>query len=782
MYKIAISRPITTLMFVFALVFFGYTQIQKMPVAYLPNVDYPIVTITTNYDQGSTEVIESKITDKIEEAISGISGIDTISSNSSKGKSEVIAQFKLSKSIEEATNDVRDKVSAIYFPSGVEKPIVEKFSFSSSPIITLFLSTKNNNLQELMIHANEVIKPILQSIEGVGGVDVAGMRDKVIKIYPNITLLSKYNIDLNELSTKIDEENIKKDGGRVIQDKTELSISIDSDANSAEQLGNIKIKDGIRLSDIAIIKESIQDERTFANYNDKNGVLLQVKKISGANEINIAKAVKEKIPYLKNLSNDFELNILFDTTTFIESTFKSVQFDLILGCILASLVVFVFLRNITFTIIAAISLPVSILGVLAIMGWSNQTLNLLTLTALTLSIGIIIDDAIVVIENIYKKLESGMPKKEAAKEGVKEISFSIFAISAMLLAIFVPIANMSGIVGKFFTSFGITIVASVVISYIVAVTVIPMVSSLLVNSNHSKFYTLTEPIFIFIENKYKTILEKAVKFKIITILIAITIFITSMMLSSNLGMVFMPKEDRSQFSIAIKANADISMEEMKKNSIDIQNKLLSIPEVEYSSLTIGLNGNIYDSSIYVRLVPIENRTKSQQNIMRELDEKSKIFENVEIHVNESDETGSSGEMLTPFQIILKANDSKLVENSANKLLEYLKTINGTANVQSNIQPKKDELSIQILNEKSSKLGVKTSDIANVIAMAYSGEIAISHYNNSGKEYDIVMRLDDQLRAKQDVVNNLNVKNDKGELIGHLISLLYHTLYHYYCNG
>ena len=242
MYKIAIARPITTLMFVLALVFFGYTQIQKMPVAYLPNVDYPIVTITTNYDQGSTEVIESKITDKIEEAISGISGIDTISSNSSKGKSEVTAQFKLTKSIEEATNDVRDKVSAIYFPNGVEKPIVEKFSFSSSPIITLFLSTKSNNLQELMIHANEVIKPILQSIEGVGGVDVAGMRDKVIKIYPNTTLLTKYNIDLNELSAKIDEENIKKDGGRVVQEKEELNISIDSDAINVEQLENIKIK------------------------------------------------------------------------------------------------------------------------------------------------------------------------------------------------------------------------------------------------------------------------------------------------------------------------------------------------------------------------------------------------------------------------------------------------------------------------------------------------------------------------------------------------------------
>ena len=764
MYKFAISRPITTFMFVFALVFFGYTQIQKMPIAFLPNVDYPVVSVITNYDQGSTEIIESKITDKIEEAISGISGIDIIRSDTSKNQSVVIAQFELSKPVEEAANDVRDKVSTVDLPKEANKPIIEKFSSSSAPIITLFLSTKLDNLDKLMLHANEVVKPVLQSIEGVGKVEIAGFRDKVLKIYPDTTLLSKYNLDLNDLSSKIDEENIKKDGGRVVQEKQELNISIDSDAINVEQLENIKIKDGVRLKDVAKVEETIEDERTFANYNEQKGVLLQVKKISGANEVNIAKSVREKIPYIKGLSNDFDINLLFDTTNFIESTYKSVQFDLILGCFLASLIVFVFLRNFTFTIIAAISLPISILGVLAIMGWSGQTLNILTLTALTLSIGIIIDDAIVVIENIYKKLELGKSRYEAALEGVREISFSVLAISAMLLAIFIPIANMSGIVGKFFKSFGITIVASVIISYIVAITVIPMISSLLVNPKHSKFYLMTESIFLSMDRIYKNLLTKAIKFKFVTLISGFSIFAISIILSSNLGMVFMPKEDRSQFEVIIKANANISMEEMKKTTINIQKELLSISEVDYSSLTIGLNGNIYESSIYVRLVPIDKRAKTQRQIMEEIRHKSKTFENIEINVNETDDMNSGAEIMTPFQLILKANDSKLAEESANKLIDYLKTINGTTNIQNNIQPKKDELSIEILKQNSSKFGVKSSDIANVIAMAYSGEITISNFNKNGKEYDIVMRLSDDLRTNIDVINQLNVKNDKEELI------------------
>ena len=363
MYKFAISRPITTIMFALALVFFGLSEKFRMPAALYPAVDFPTVVVTTFYKGASAEIVESKVSDKLEEAISGISGLDFVSSDSSKGVSIVVAQFKLSKPIEEAVNDVRDKVSSAGLSAEVEKPIVDKFSVNSSPIITLFLSGDANNTQKLMTYADEIIKPKLQRLEGVGNVDIVGLRKKIIKIHPDTTALLKYGLDLNDLSSKTGSENIKRDGGRVIADKNEWLVSVAADAMNAQALGEIKIKDGVKLKDVATVTDGIADERSFANLNGKPGVMLQVKKITGANEIKIAEAVKGQIPALTGLSKEFKLDVLFDSTIFIKNTLSSVQLDLLLGCILASLVVLLFLRNFTLTMVAALSLPVSVLGV-----------------------------------------------------------------------------------------------------------------------------------------------------------------------------------------------------------------------------------------------------------------------------------------------------------------------------------------------------------------------------------------------------------------------------------
>lgn len=760
MYKFAISRPITTIMFALALVFFGLSEKFRMPAALNPAVDFPTVVVTTFYKGASAEIVESKVSDKLEEAISGISGLDFVSSDSSKGVSIVVAQFKLSKPIEEAVNDVRDKVSSAGLSAEVEKPIVDKFSVNSSPIITLFLSGDANNTQKLMTYADEIIKPKLQRLEGVGNVDIVGLRKKIIKIHPDTTSLLKYGLDLNDLSSKIGSENIKRDGGRVIADKNEWLVSVDADAMNAQALGEIKIKDGVKLKDVATVTDGIADERSFANLNGKPGVMLQVKKITGANEIKIAEAVKGQIPALTELSKEFKLDVLFDSTIFIKNTLSSVQLDLLLGCILASLVVLLFLRNFTLTIVAALSLPVSVLGVLAVIGWSGQTLNLLTLTALTLAIGIIIDDAIVVIENIYKKLESGTPKYKAALDGVAEISFSILAISAMLLAVFVPIANMSGIVGRFFMSFGITVVAAVIVSYIIAITLIPMISSLVANPKHTRFYTKTEPFFAAIELRYKKALTLAVKYKKTTLLSAVGVFLLSMVLSGNLGMVFMPKEDKSQFTVSIKTDPGMSMEEMKKKTLEIQKTLMGAPEIEYCSLVLG---KVHEGSIYVRLKPLESRKRSQSEVMDEARKKFAGFKGFRINVMEVDDMGGY-EINTPFQMILTASDAKTAENSGRKLMEFLKTVKGTTGVQSNIQPKTPELSVRIITENVARYGLKTSDVANVIAGAFSGEVAISYLRERGKEYDVTIRLDDNARGDKDAVGRLSIKNDKGEMI------------------
>ena len=774
MHQFAISKPITTLMFTLAILFFGYTQRQKMPETYLPNVDIPVVTVMTTYKNGSAEVIESKITDKVEEVISSISELESVSSNTSRGISVVVAQFKLTKSIEEATNDVRDKVASIELPSGVDKPIIEKYSMNAAPIITLFVSTTSDDVQNLMLFANETIKPKLQNVRGVGQVSVIGLRNKILKITPNSAKLSEYGLDLNDFANKINEENIKRDGGRVVQSEREWSISIDADALNVEELKCIKIKDGILLGDVATVVYDISDERTYANFNSNSGVLLEIKKVSGANEIEIADSVKEQIPMLQKLSKEFHIDILFDSTTFIKSTLHSVQFDLVLGCVLASLVVLVFLRNLTLTFVAAIALPVSIFGVLAIMGWSAQTLNLLTLTALTLSIGIIIDDAIVVIENIYKKLEEGYPRLQAANEGVGEISFSILAISAMLLAVFIPIANMSGLIGRFFTSFGITIVAAVCISYIIVITLIPMIISLVAKPVHSAFYLKTEHIFLSLDQWYKTLLTKALHYHKTTLLGALAIFIISLMLSGNLGMVFIPKEDKSQFKISLSAPTGISMEAMKAQSLEIQKELLARPEIEYSSLSVGLNSAINEGAIFVKLVSIDQRHKSQQEIMNEIREQAKAYDSIEININETEDGGAGSEIVTPFQIILRAPDEARVEASAHKLMEHLKSISGATSIQSNIQEKSPQLSLKILSANSAKYGVKASDIANLVALAYSGEMAVSYYRQNGKEYDIVMRLSDDKRMNPENIGNLFIKNDKGQMI--LLSTLVNITY------
>ncbi len=765
MYKFAISRPITTIMFAVALVFFGLTESYKLPTSLYPNVDFPTVVVTTIYKGAPADIVESKVSEKLEEAVSGIAGLEFVSSDSSKGVSTVVAQFKLSKPVDEAVNDVRDKVSSVGLPAEVERPVVDKFAVNGTPIITLFLSADDNNTQAMMVYADETIKPRLKRLDGVGGVDIIGLQKKTIKITPDTTALFKYGIDLNYLASKVNAENVKRDGGRIIEDKKEWLISVDADSRSVRELENIKIKEGVRLADVAKIESAVADNRTYANLSGKSGVLLQIKKITGANEIEIADAVKEELPKLQAMSKEFKLSLLFDSTTFIKNTLTGVQFDLLLGCALAALVVFLFLRNTTLTVVAAISLPVSIFGVLAILGWTGQSLNLLTLTALTLAIGIIIDDAIVVIENIYKKLENGMSKLQAAKEGVAEISFSILAISAMLLAVFIPVANMSGVVGRFFTSFGVTVVAAVVVSYIVAITLIPMISSLVANPTHSAFYHKTEFIFEALEAKYKKHLTWVLLNKKKTLFSALGIFILSIVLSSNLGMVFTPKEDKSQFDISIKAKPGISLAEMKKRAFEVQKIVAALPELEYHVLTVGIGSEqkIYEAAMTVRLKPMNERERSQAQIMEDVRHKVAAINDLSINISEPADVGA-GEINTPFLMLVEAKDEATAEASAQKLMDYLKTVKGTNDVQSNIQPKTPEISVKILTENAAKLGIRASDAANLVAMAFSGESAISYMRENGKEYDITVRLSDQDRKDKDALSRLMIQNDKGEMI------------------
>ncbi len=500
MYKLAINRPIGTLMYALTLVIFGFISFKSMPSALFPSIDFPMVTIKTIYAGAESGTIESQVTDKVEEAISRIEGIDSITSTSADGVSVVMVKFFLNRDIDEATNDVRDKVSAIILPNNAKTPLVSKLDIGGASVINIFLTAKKDNLKELMMFADEKVKPNLQKLNGVGGINIVGYKDREIKIFPNPKLLNKFDITIAELNSIITRENLKTGGGKLISKTKEFTLKVKSDSLSIEELKNINIKNGIKLKDIALVEDGLSDAKSYASYYGVQGVMLEVQKISGTNTIEIVENVKSVIPSLIKMAGDnYNIKMLNDTTPFIIHSLEDVQFDLIYGACLAIVIVFFFLRNFTITLVSAFSIPASIMGTFALMDYMGFDLNKMTLIGLTLAIGIIIDDAIVVIENIYKKIESGMDKFQASYEGTKEMSFAILAISSMLLAVFIPVSFMSGMVGKFFESFAMTVGFAVIISYSIALSLIPSLSARILNKKQSWFYRFTEPFFVMLE-------------------------------------------------------------------------------------------------------------------------------------------------------------------------------------------------------------------------------------------------------------------------------------------
>ena len=768
MYKLAIKRPITTLMYIVTLVIFGYMSFKSMPSALFPNIDFPMVTIKTIYPGAESSTIESQVTDKIEEAISRIGGIDSITSTSSEGVSVVVVKFFLERDINEATNDVRDKVSAIILPRDAKTPLVSKLDIGGASIINIFLTAnKGIELKNLMKFADEKVKPKVQKINGVGAVNIIGYKDREIKIFPDPKLLNKFGITVNELNTIVTRENVKIGGGKLISAKKEYILKTKADALSVEQLKNIKIKDNIKLKDIAQVKDTISDAKSYASYNGVEGVMLEVQKISGTNTIDIVQKVKDTVPNLVKMAGDkYNVKVLNDTSPFIINSLEDVKFDLIYGSFLAVMIIFVFLRNMTITLVSALSIPASIFGTFALMEYMGFDLNKMTLIGLTLAIGIIIDDAIVVIENIYKKMEAGMPKYQAATEGTKEMAFTILAISAMLLAVFVPVSFMSGIVGKFFESFAMTVGFAVIISYSVALTFIPSLSARVLQKDESKFYNITEPIFKAIERVYDILLKLVLRFKIITLIVIFAGFFGSLSLFPQIGMDFIPKEDKAEFEIKIKADPSISLAEMINKSKVIEDIVRKNKNVLYTTLSVGYNTaqEKHKSIIYVKLTPKTQRLDKQEVIIQNFRDKLKPYQKDMFITAAAIPNIKGAGVSVPYQIVLKSDSFKDLKVASKNLTEYLAKKKGFVDIDTNLDDGKEQIDINILRENANRLGISATQISDAIAIAFSSDLEISYFEENGKQYNITLRFDDKNRISVQDIKKLQLRDKNGNLV------------------
>lgn len=771
MYKFAITRPITTLMFALAILFFGFLGVKKMPTSLFPDIDFPVAVVITSYPGASAEIVETKVTDKIEEAVMGIDGIKKVTSSSARNVSMVIVQFELEKPLDSAVNDVRDKVGSLQLDSGVKTPSINKFDSSSMPIVSIFLTSDKVSSAELMRHAKDNIKPLLQKISGVGGVEMRGHRERQIRIFVSPSMLNKYGLTYTDISNKIGLENLEIDGGRLIGTLQEWAITTDAQSTDLSDVGNIRVAEGIRLGDIATIEDGIEEDKTFASLDKTPGVIFEVQKISGANDISIADGVMKVLPQIQAISPDYEVRAFKDTTQNVRSAISSVEFDVLLGVFLAVFVVFMFLRSATITLVSAISIPISIFGTFALMNFFGFSLNMLTLLAVALAIGIIIDDAIVVIENIHKKLESGMRKREAAYEGVREIGFALIAISAMLLSVFIPVGSMSGIVGRFFQSFGITVAAAIGISYIVVITIIPMVSSIVVNPKHSRFYYRTEPFFKALDGYYIKTLAFVLRNKVKVIVGVIGVFFLSIMLLAKIGMEFIIPDDKSEFQVFLETKPGISMSAMKEKTGILQDIVMANENVEFTSLQIGYTNekNIFKAQIYARLKPIKERKLSQFEIMAEVGEKLKSSELAsEFVISLSEVSDMGGGDNSPYQVAILAPTDEALHKSKDNLIALLKNdpllAGKVDNIHINAADNLPEYRLRVLKQNASRYGVSAKEIGNVVRGAFSGEAAIGYYKERGKEYDITIRVPDTDRISINDIKKLQVKNGNGELM------------------
>ncbi|WP_139451531.1 efflux RND transporter permease subunit [Campylobacter armoricus] len=758
MYRFAINNPIAVLMFFIALVIFGTFSIFSMPINLYPKVDIPLIKITTTTN-GDLKFIESKITKEIENAISDVQGIKNINSTSYNNFSISVVEFELGKNLEVAANDIRDKLNTITLPA---KPTLEKISPDAGSVISLFLSSSDN--LKLMRKIDNDIKPFLQRIAGVGTInDIAFLKPQVqIKLLPNA--LQKYQINALDVAKIIQSHNFKQYLGEFENSKDNLAIKGYFEAQNLEELKNIRIFSGVFLKDIANISYGLEDQKQFAMLDTKDGVLLELNKISGYNSLKVIENIKNSLKTLQTIAgDDIEIKIVYDKSQNILKHINQVIFDMIFGVVLTLLIVYVFLRNISATILAFIVLPTSIISSFFLINLLGYDINRLTIIALTLSIGIFIDDAIVIIESIAKKAKN-LPPLQASFEGIKEIGFSVLSISAVLLCVFIPIAYMNSIPGLFFNVLATSVASGVIISYLVSVFLIPTLSARFLNTNESVFYKKSEFLFIKLDLFYENLLYKVLANKIKFIISTIIIIILCFSLAPKIGLDFLPIEEDSEIQILLESKEDLSLEAMKIKSLEVYESIKQDSSVAYAYLLIGYNDakEIKKAKIYVKLKPLNEREFRQPKLISIFQEKLNPYKDLKIKVLELPKIEGAG-IEDPVQIQILGDDLKLIKQAIDRAKEVFSKHEGFVAIDDNEGDLKEEIAITINKEKAAKLGINPQELAYVLAYSF-GNLSVGNMDYKNFKDEIILSFDKSFKQNPTSLELIELKNQYNENI------------------
>ena len=789
--EICVRRPVFATMLILALTVVGAFSFFTLGVDRFPRIDLPIVTVTTANPGAAPEQIETEITDVIEGTVSTIAGIDELRSTSVEGLSQVFITFVLEKDVDVASQEVRDKVDLVLrdLPPTIDPPTVQKLDPDAAPILLYAISAQRPTIDVTSIVENE-IQEKLQTVSGVGEVIVYGGRRREIHVYVNPDRLRAYDLTVSAVAQALRSQNLELPAGRVEAGAQELTIRALGRVQGAEAFSDIVVKTvngyPVRIRDVGRVEETGVEPRTAAKLDGEPAVVVAVRKQSGTNTVAVADAVKARMSELTPaLPKDFTVRIVRDQSEFINAALHAIQEHLLLGGLFAALVVFLFLWNIRSTFIAAVAIPTSIIGAFALMAALDFTLNQMTMLALTLMVGVVIDDAIVVLENIYRFVEEkGMHPFHAAIEGTREIGLAVMATTLSLLAVFVPVGFMGGIVGRFMSSFGLTAAAAIAISLLVSFTLTPMLAARWIRppdeseegavdhgargsaagaartSKESRFY---RPI----DRTYTRLLEWSMAHRGVIVVVSLLTIGAIFPLFMMAGINFLPEEDESQFEISLRAPEGTSLAAtqsvLEQMARDVRTQL---PGVE-STLTVagfGAQQVVNTGTVFVRLTPMDQRDLDQSELIVRAREIVRTYpKDLTASVQPVAAIGGGGLRNAAVQYVIGGPDLEKLDEYSAKLLEHMRNDPNLVDPDRTLLPGKPELRVDIDRQRAADLGITVSSIAETLNFLMAGQ-EVTTFNEGQEQYDVVLRAAEEYRRDPDVLGRLTVPAAGGRTV------------------
>ncbi|MEP7263332.1 MAG: efflux RND transporter permease subunit [Bacteroidota bacterium] len=779
--SVSIKRPVLAIVMSLVIIVFGGIAFKFLGIREYPSIDPPIITVRTSYTGANADVIESQITEPIEKAINGISGVRNISSSSNQGTSNITVEFNLDANLEAAANDVRDKVSQALrqLPQDIDAPpVVTKSDANSDAILSLTIQSDSKNQLELSDYAENVIAERLQTIPGVSTTQIWGQKRYAMRIWMDPAKLAATGLTPLDVKSALDRENVELPSGKIAGNTTELTVKTAGRLATVDEFNNLIIRttgdNVIRLQDIGFANLGPENEETILRQSGVPMVAVALVPQPGSNYIEIADEFYKRIEQIKKeIPPDYHLNIALDNTRFVKNSVKEVEETLLIAIGLVVLIIFLFFRDWKIAVRPLIDIPVALVGAFFIMYIFGFSINILTLLAIVLATGLVVDDGIVVTENIYKKVEGGMDPREAAFKGSAEIFFAVVSTSITLAAVFLPVIFLEGFVGRLFREFGIVIAGAVLISAFVSLSLTPMLNAKLLRKNkgHTKFYTKTEPFFEWMNRSYENGLKRFMQKRWIAVVILVVSTAILFLVGGELQDELAPLDDRSFIRMQVTAPEGSSYEYTDA----FMNKLVnfigdSIPEKRVA-LTVtapGFAGSGAVNTGMVRLVFSEpqDRERSQQEIADYISSKAKSFPEARVFVNQEQTISAGGGASRggfPVQYVLQAPNFDKLRDVVPKFMDEVNKNPVFQGSDVNLKFNKPELTINIDREKARNLGVSVVDIAQTLQLSLSGQ-RFSYFIMNGKQYQVIGQLDRANRDEPLDLKSLYVRNSSGVLI------------------